>query len=218
MKGSREPFHARMVPYFDSTDHHAFTPRQVGVPATSLTNWPDEYIHSTGDDLENIDATQLERNAVVVAAVALYFAALGDDELPALAGYVAARGRARVAADGATAVGPPRRARPRRTATAAYRAAWNLVRQSVAEGAGGARVAAAAGRPRPRRPSCCSRPRAGSRACSRPSSTRSSAPTRASPARTLPNIDLRRRRARDGGEGVRAAARPRGLRGRARED
>jgi hypothetical protein len=132
VKGSREPFHARMVPYFDSTDHHAFTPRHVGVPATSLTNWPDEYIHSTGDDLENIDATQLERNAVVIAAVALYFSALGDDELPALAGYVAARGRARIAADGATAVAHVARALPAARA-AAWREGWNLLRQSVAK-------------------------------------------------------------------------------------
>jgi hypothetical protein len=132
VKGSREPFHARMVPYFDSTDHHAFTPRHVGVPATSLTNWPDEYIHSTADDLENIDATQLERNAVVTAAVALYFAALGDDELPALAGYVAARGRARIAADGATATAHLARS-AKAEQQAAYRAAWNLLRQSVAK-------------------------------------------------------------------------------------
>ena len=103
VKGSREPFHARMVPYYDFTDHHAFTPRHVGVPATSLTNWPDEYIHSSGDDLENVDATQLERNALVVAAVALYFAALEEEGLPALAAHVAARGRARAAADAATA-------------------------------------------------------------------------------------------------------------------
>jgi hypothetical protein len=104
VKGSREPFHARMVPYFDSTDHHAFTPRHVGVPGASLTNWPDQWIHSSGDDLENVDATQLERNALVVAAVALYFAALEDDGVPGLAAYVAARGRARVAGDAATAV------------------------------------------------------------------------------------------------------------------
>jgi len=130
VKGSREPFHARMVPYFDSTDHHAFTPRQVGVPATSLTNWPDEYIHSTADDLENIDATQLERNAVVIAAVALYFAALADDDVPALAAYVAARGRARVAADGATAMAQLARSSPA-ARPAAWRASWNLLRQSV---------------------------------------------------------------------------------------
>ena len=104
VKGSREPFHARMVPYFDSTDHHAFNPAPVSVPGTSLTNWPDEYIHSTGDDLENIDATQLERNAVVVAAVATYFAGVSEDDAPALAAYVATRSRARIAADVATAV------------------------------------------------------------------------------------------------------------------
>jgi Peptidase family M28 len=131
-KGSREPFAAQMVPYFDSTDHHAFTPRQVGVPATSLTNWPDEYIHSTGDDLENIDATQLERNAVVVAAVSLYFATLADDDVPGLAAYVAARGRARLAADTATAFAHLMRAAPDARA-AAWRAGWNLLRQSVAK-------------------------------------------------------------------------------------
>jgi hypothetical protein len=129
VKGSREPFHARMVPYFDSTDHHAFTPRRVGVPATSLTNWPDEYIHSTGDDLENIDATQLERNAVVVAAVAVYFASLTEDEVPALAAYVAARGRGRVAADTAVAVAHLSEAKDEARG-AAWREARNLVRQS----------------------------------------------------------------------------------------
>jgi hypothetical protein len=131
VKGSREPFHARMVPYFDSTDHHSFTPRHVGVPATSLTNWPDEFIHSTGDDLENIDATQLERNAVVVAAVALYFAALGEEDVPALAAYSAARGRARLSADSATAMALLARSAAAERTTAAH-AAVNLVRQSAA--------------------------------------------------------------------------------------
>ncbi|HEY7513494.1 MAG TPA: M28 family peptidase, partial [Vicinamibacteria bacterium] len=135
VKGSREPFHARMVPYFDSTDHHAFTPARIGVPGTSLTNWPDEYIHSTGDDLENIDATQLERNAVVASAVALYFAGLKDDDVGELAGYVAARGRARLAEDLATAVAHLGSAAPAERA-GAYAAARNLVRQSHLKEAG----------------------------------------------------------------------------------
>lgn len=129
VKGSREPFHARMVPYYDSTDHHAFTPAWVGVPGTSLTNWPDEFIHSTGDDLENIDATQLERNAVVVAAVALYFGSVGEAEAPALAAYVAARGASRAAADTATAVAHMTEAAPQ-VRVGAYRAARGLVRHS----------------------------------------------------------------------------------------
>jgi hypothetical protein len=131
VKGSREPFHARMVPYFGSTDHHSFTPARIGVPGTSLTNWPDEYIHSTGDDLENIDATQLERNAVVVAAVALYLADLGEPDMPALAAYAAARGRSRAAADAATAVAHLSQAAAAGRETA-LRAARSLVRHSHA--------------------------------------------------------------------------------------
>jgi hypothetical protein len=129
VKGSREPYHARMVPYYDHTDHHAFTPAHIGVPGTSLTNWPDEFIHSTGDDLEQLDATQLERNAVVVAGVALYLASLGDESAPALAAYVATRGLARAAADLATAVAHVSEAAPE-ARPAAFRLARNLVRQT----------------------------------------------------------------------------------------
>jgi hypothetical protein len=135
VKGSREPFHAAMVPYYDSTDHHAFTPAHVGVPGTSLTNWPDEFIHGTGDDLENVDATQLERNAVVVAAVALYFADVGEEGVPALAAYVASRAASRIAADVATAVALVARAAPDGR-DAAYRAARNLVSRSYGKEAG----------------------------------------------------------------------------------
>src|SRR5688500_2283268 len=39
--GSREPFHARVVPYFSNTDHMVFNDSWVGVPGTTLTNWPD---------------------------------------------------------------------------------------------------------------------------------------------------------------------------------
>jgi hypothetical protein len=133
--GSREPFHAAMVPYYDSTDHHAFTPAHVGVPGTSLTNWPDEFIHATSDDLENVDATQLERNAVVVAAVALYFASVGDEGAPALAAYVASRAASRIAADLATAVAHVAQVAPAGR-DAAYAAARNLVSQSYRKEAG----------------------------------------------------------------------------------
>ena len=135
VKGSREPFHAAMVPYYDSTDHHAFTPAHVGVPGTSLTNWPDEFIHATSDDLENVDATQLERNAVVVAGVALYFGSVGEEGTPALAAYVASRAASRTAADLATAVAHVAQATPAGR-EAAYAAARNLVSQSYRKEAG----------------------------------------------------------------------------------
>jgi len=125
--GSREPFHARMLPYFDHSDHHSFTPAHIGVPATALINWPDPFIHSTGDDLDNVDPTQIERNALVAGAVAWYFAALGDDDVPALATWVDRRGRARVAADVATAIA---RLATAKDPSAAWREAHGLVVQS----------------------------------------------------------------------------------------
>jgi hypothetical protein len=129
VNGSREPYHARMVPYWDSTDHHAFTPAAIGVPATSLTNWPDEFIHSTGDDLDQVDATQLQRNALVMAAVAHWFAGAGEAEARALAAYAGARGAARAASDRARAIEHLLAAAPA-DRPAALRAARSLLRHS----------------------------------------------------------------------------------------
>jgi hypothetical protein len=132
VNGSREPYHARMVPYFDSTDHHAFTPAPIGVPATSLTNWPDEFIHSTGDDLVQVDATQIGRNALVMAAVAHYFASAGEAQARALAAYVGPRAAARAAGDRARAVEHLLAAAPA-DRPAALRAARALLRHSWAK-------------------------------------------------------------------------------------
>ena len=101
--GTREPFRAQAVPYFDSTDHLVFNDPWVRVPGTSLTNWPDEYIHSSVDDLWQIDPTQLKRNAFVVAATAWWLANAGAEDVPFLASFVAARSAERLARDLATA-------------------------------------------------------------------------------------------------------------------
>jgi hypothetical protein len=97
--GTREPFHAQAVPYFDSTDHLAFNDVWVGVPGTTLTNWPDENIHSSGDDLWQIDPTQLKRNAYVVAATTWWIANATEAEVPFLAAFVGARGTERLGRD-----------------------------------------------------------------------------------------------------------------------
>jgi hypothetical protein len=103
-RGTREPFHARALPYFDSTDHMVFDDSWVGVPGTTLTNWPDEYIHSSDDDLWQIDPTQLKRNAFIVASTALWLANANAESVRPLAGFVAARAAGRLSADLATAL------------------------------------------------------------------------------------------------------------------
>lgn len=83
--GSRERYGAELVPYFDSTDHHVFNDGMIGIPGMTLTNWPDDFIHSSYDDLWQMDATQLKRNAFIVAATAWYFAhARPEDVAPML--------------------------------------------------------------------------------------------------------------------------------------
>src|SRR5262245_12909898 len=89
--GTREPFRAEAVPYFDSTDHLVFNDHWVRVPGTSLTNWPDEYIHSSSDDLWQVDPTQLKRNAYVVAATAWWIANAESKDVAFLSAFVAAR-------------------------------------------------------------------------------------------------------------------------------
>ncbi len=100
--GTREPYNAKVVPYYDSTDHMTFNDAAIGIPGLSLTNFPDEYIHSSDDDLWQIDSTQLKRNAVAVAAAALYLANLGEADVPKLAAVIAGEARERIAHDLAT--------------------------------------------------------------------------------------------------------------------
>ncbi len=127
--GSREPYNALVVPYFDSTDHLVFNEGSIGIPGVSFTNWPDEYIHSSDDDLWQIDRTQLQRNAVAVAASALYMANLSDEQAPQLASVVAGGARVRLSRD--LGIGIERMAGASESdMTAAYRDALILLDQA----------------------------------------------------------------------------------------
>jgi hypothetical protein len=143
--GSHEPYHAELVHYFDSTDHLVFNEGAIGIPGVTFTNWPDEYIHSSDDDLWQIDRTQLQRNAVAVAGSALYLANLTEAEVPTLLAVMAGEARERLSHDLATGlagmaeaaalrpgVGPAPGATTTADATndalrAAYKDAWTLL-------------------------------------------------------------------------------------------
>ncbi len=127
--GTREPFHARAVPYFSNTDHMVFNDSWVGVPGTTLTNWPDEFIHSSADDVWQIDATQIERNAFIVAATALWLANAGEAEASRTASYVAGRALGRIGRD--FTVGLARVASGETPRDEDYRAAANLLATSL---------------------------------------------------------------------------------------
>jgi hypothetical protein len=98
-RGSRQGYNARFVPYFDSSDHMCFVEGAIGVPAVAAINWDDDYIHSSDDDLWQIDQTQLKRNAFLVGSIAFYLAKATPADVPALAAETFAQGQRRLAGD-----------------------------------------------------------------------------------------------------------------------
>src|SRR5439155_6658886 len=75
--GTMHRYNAQAVWYQGDSDHESFLNAPIGIPAITLTNSPDRYIHSNLDDLWQIDRTQLGRNAVAAGLMAYTMASVG---------------------------------------------------------------------------------------------------------------------------------------------
>lgn len=126
--GTRERYDARVVAFHNNTDHQVFNMPTIAIPGVTFTNWPDDYIHSTDDDLWQMDATQLKRNAVAVASAAWVLANAGDGDVSMLAGEVVGRALARIGRDTTTALALARSS----AGVDVRRRALTLVRESAA--------------------------------------------------------------------------------------
>jgi len=139
--GTRERYDARIIPFHNNTDSMVFNMGVVGIPAVTFTNWPDDFIHSTGDDLWQVDPTQLERNAVAIAGMTWFIATAGDAQVPLLASHMHGRALERMSRDARVAMemvvsalpaGADLSAAPARLALAA---AWDRAARLVREAA-----------------------------------------------------------------------------------
>ncbi|HEX8353991.1 MAG TPA: M28 family peptidase [Pyrinomonadaceae bacterium] len=98
-RGTRQGYNARFVPHFGSSDHLVFLEGAVGIPAVALINWDDPFIHSSDDDLFQIDQTQLRRNNFLIAGMAYFLASADETRVPLLVAETYAQGRKRLAND-----------------------------------------------------------------------------------------------------------------------
>lgn len=98
-RGTHEGFGARFVPFFNASDNLNFIEGIIGVPAIGLINWDDYYIHSSDDDLWQIDATQLQRNAFIIASMAYYLGKSESDQANLLLTETYVQGSKRLAID-----------------------------------------------------------------------------------------------------------------------
>lgn len=96
LSGSRDSFRYRIMPYSGGSDQVIFNDGLVGVPFAFFLVWPDRYYHTSGDQPERCDPTQLKRSALLAAAATFF---LSDDcphKARRLAGEMVNRGRMRI--------------------------------------------------------------------------------------------------------------------------
>lgn len=94
--GTRNRYNVLVLPFFNGSDHQQFNEAGIGVPAIDFTNWPDETIHSTDDDVWSIDPTQLQRNTFAGAAIVYVVAAAGEASMPTFTSEVYASALSRI--------------------------------------------------------------------------------------------------------------------------
>jgi aminopeptidase YwaD len=96
-QGTRNEFFADLTPYAAGSDHDDYDSSMIAVPSLYLRDWPDIYIHTDHDSLQQIDATKLRRVALLGAASGYAYATIGAAELPNLLPFEAAQSEVRLA-------------------------------------------------------------------------------------------------------------------------
>ena len=78
-QGTRNQFLADVTPYAAGSDHDDYDSSTVAVPSLYLRDWPDIYIHTDHDTLQQIDPTKLRRVALLGAAAGYVYATLDTE-------------------------------------------------------------------------------------------------------------------------------------------
>jgi len=95
--GTRNEWIADVTPYANGSDHDVYDSSTVAIPSLYLRDWPDIYIHTDHDTLDQIDATKLRRAALLGAASGYLYASLAPRDVTTFAPFLTARAEARLA-------------------------------------------------------------------------------------------------------------------------
>jgi aminopeptidase YwaD len=91
-EGSKDMLLADFHDFTMGSDHDVYEEGSFRVPTIYMNDWPDVFIHTNQDTPDNMDATKLQRVAVIGAASGYFLASAGPNEGKKLAGEVFARG------------------------------------------------------------------------------------------------------------------------------
>ena len=90
--GADEPFYYSIETHNGSSDHEVFNNWGVQVPGVQILAWPDAWYHSSRDNVDNADPTQMRRVAIIGAAAAYTVANADDNMAIKIAGETASNG------------------------------------------------------------------------------------------------------------------------------
>jgi aminopeptidase YwaD len=102
-QGSRNELVADVTPYSPGSDHDDYDSSTIAVPSLYLRDWPDIYIHTDHDSLDQIDATKLRRVALLGAASGYVYATVDASQLSTLIPFLTAQAESRLAQSFGTA-------------------------------------------------------------------------------------------------------------------
>jgi hypothetical protein len=95
--GTRNELIADVTPFAEGSDHNNYDSSTIAVPSLYLRDWPDIYIHTDHDSLNQIDPTKLRRVALLGAASGYVCASVDAKLAPAVLSYLASQSQARFA-------------------------------------------------------------------------------------------------------------------------
>ncbi len=75
--GSKDALWADVTEYESGSDHWIYQEGSFAIPTIYLRDWPDIYIHTNRDVVDNVDPTKLKRSAFIAAASGYFLANLG---------------------------------------------------------------------------------------------------------------------------------------------
>ncbi|MGH9502357.1 MAG: M28 family peptidase [Terriglobales bacterium] len=128
-QGTRNQFFADVGPYTAGSDHDDYDSSTIAIPSLYLADWPDIYIHTDHDTLQQIDPTKLRRVALLGAAVGYVYAGLDAESARSLLPFYVSKSQIRMAQLFQRAqqeVG-----NPKRDPVTAWYEARNLLRQGL---------------------------------------------------------------------------------------
>jgi len=119
--GSRDEMHYTVEPFWGPSDHEDLVEASIGVPAVEYGH-PFNILSTQEDTVAAVDATQMRREVVAIAATAYFLARAGEGDIPRLANLSFAKAQARMAGE----------ARRAYDLSGSPREEWNVIRQSHA--------------------------------------------------------------------------------------